>query len=220
MIDVTLAWRPPTWRATSPHMFTEATTFTTRAPFVGSAGAAPQPAITPASSSPETKPETVFITRIVAATALGRELPPGACARRGAGMPDVMADEQSTAELLRRLSEQTTELARKEIELAKLELQEKGRKAGIGAGLFGGAGALGFYALGAFTAFLILVLDTAMAAWLAALIVTVVYGAIAGVLALQGRTKVQEATPPVPEQAVETTKEDVEWVKTRAKAAR
>jgi uncharacterized membrane protein YqjE len=136
------------------------------------------------------------------------------------GDADVMADEQSTAELLRRLSEQTTELARKEIELAKLELQEKGRKAGIGAGLFGGAGALGFYALGAFTAFLILVLDTAMAAWLAALIVTVVYGAIAGVLALQGKTKVQEATPPVPEQAVETTKEDVEWVKTRAKAAR
>jgi uncharacterized membrane protein YqjE len=131
-----------------------------------------------------------------------------------------MADEQSTAELLRRLSEQTTELARKEIELAKLELQEKGRKAGIGAGLFGGAGALGFYALGAFTAFLILVLDTAMAAWLAALIVTVVYGAIAGVLALRGKTKVQEATPPVPEQAVETTKEDIEWVKTRAKAAR
>ena len=131
-----------------------------------------------------------------------------------------MAGEQSTAELLRRLSEQTTELARKEVELAKLELREKGRKAGIGAGLFGGAGALGFYALGAFTAFLILVLDTAMAAWLAALIVTLVYGAIAGVLALQGRTKVQEATPPVPEQAVETTKEDVEWVKTRAKAAR
>jgi uncharacterized membrane protein YqjE len=137
-----------------------------------------------------------------------------------AGDARLMADEQSTAELLRRLSEQTTELARKEIELAKLELQEKGRKAGIGAGLFGGAGALGFYALGAFTAFLILVLDTAMAAWLAALIVTVVYGAIAGVLALQGKTKVQEATPPVPEQAVETTKEDVEWVKTRAKAAR
>ena len=138
----------------------------------------------------------------------------------GAGDARCMADEQSTAELLRRLSEQTTELARKEVELAKLELREKGRKAGIGAGLFGGAGALGFYALGAFTAFLILVLDTAMAAWLAALIVTVVYGAIAGVLALQGKTKVQEATPPVPEQAVETTKEDVEWVKTRAKAAR
>jgi len=135
-------------------------------------------------------------------------------------MPDVMADEQSTAELLRRLSEQTTELARKEIELAKLELQEKGRKAGIGAGLFGGAGALGFYALGAFTAFLILVLDTAMAAWLAALIVTVVYGAIAGLLALTGKNKVQEATPPVPEEAVETVKEDVAWTKQRAQAGR
>lgn len=131
-----------------------------------------------------------------------------------------MADEQSTAELLRRLSEQTTELARKEIELAKVELQEKGRKAGIGAGMFGGAGALGFYALGAFTAFLILLLDTAMAAWLAALIVTAVYGAIAGVLAMRGKAKVTEATPPVPEQAVETTKEDVRWVKTRAKQAR
>jgi membrane protein len=129
-----------------------------------------------------------------------------------------MADEQSTAELLRRLSEQTTELARKEVELAKVELQEKGRKAGIGAGLFGGAGALGFYALGAFTAFLILELDTAVAAWLAALIVTVVYGAIAGVLAMRGKTKVTEAAPPLPEQAVETTKEDVRWVKTRAKA--
>jgi uncharacterized membrane protein YqjE len=132
----------------------------------------------------------------------------------------MAADEQSTAELLRRLSEQTTELARKEIELAKLELQEKGRKAGMGAGLFGGAGALGFYALGAFTAFLILLLDTAVAGWLAALIVTVVYGAIAGVLAMRGKTKVSEATPPMPEQAVETTKEDVRWVKTRAKQAR
>jgi uncharacterized membrane protein YqjE len=131
-----------------------------------------------------------------------------------------MADEQSTAELLRKLSEQTTELARKEIELAKVELQEKGRKAGIGAGLFGGAGAVGFYALGAFTAFLILLLDTATAAWLAALIVTVVYGAIAGVLAMRGKTKVSEATPPLPEEAVETTKEDVRWVKNRAKQAR
>jgi uncharacterized membrane protein YqjE len=135
-------------------------------------------------------------------------------------MPKPMADEQSTAELLRKLSEQTTELARKEVELAKVELQEKGKKAGIGAGLFGGAGALGFYALGAFTAFLILVLDKAMAAWLAALIVTVVYGAIAGILAMRGKNKVTEATPPVPEQAVETTKEDVRWVKTRAKQAR
>ena len=128
--------------------------------------------------------------------------------------------EQSTADLLRRLSEQTTTLVRQEIELAKVELTEKGKKAGIGAGMFGGAGALGFYALGAFTACLILALDLAVAGWLAALIVTVLYGAIAGVLALTGKKKVAEATPPVPELAVDSTKEDVRWVKTRATEAR
>jgi uncharacterized membrane protein YqjE len=128
--------------------------------------------------------------------------------------------DQSTADLLRQLSEQTTTLVRQEIELAKVELTEKGKKAGIGAGMFGGAGAPGFYALGAFTACLILALATAVAGWLAALIVTVVYGAIAGVLALTGKKKVTEATPPVPEQAVDSTKEDVRWVKTRARSAR
>jgi membrane protein len=128
--------------------------------------------------------------------------------------------DQSTADLLRQLSEQTTTLVRQEIELAKVELTEKGKKAGIGAGMFGGAGALGFYALGAFTACLILALATAVAGWLAALIVTAVYGAIAGVLALTGKKKVTEATPPVPEQAVDSTKEDVRWVKTRATSAR
>jgi MFS family permease len=128
--------------------------------------------------------------------------------------------EQSTADLLRQLSEQTTTLVRQEIELAKVELTEKGKKAGIGAGMFGGAGAVGFYALGAFTACLILVLATAVAGWLAALIVAVVYGAVAGVLALTGKKKVTEATPPVPEQAVDSTKEDVRWVKNRATSAR
>jgi uncharacterized membrane protein YqjE len=129
-------------------------------------------------------------------------------------------EEQSTAELLRQLSEQTTKLVRQEIELAKTELTEKGKKAGIGAGMFGGAGALGFYAFGALTACVILALATAVDGWLAALIVAVVYGAAAGVLALTGKQKVTEASPPVPEQAVDSTKEDVRWVKTRAKATR
>lgn len=128
--------------------------------------------------------------------------------------------EQSTADLLRQLSEQTTTLVRQEIALAKLELTEKGRKAGIGAGMFGGAGALGFYALGALTAGAILALATAVDGWLAALIVGVVYGAIAGVMALGAKKKVAAAAPPVPEQAVDSTKEDVRWVKTRAKSAR
>jgi uncharacterized membrane protein YqjE len=128
--------------------------------------------------------------------------------------------ERPTSELLRQLSDQTTTLVRQEIELAKLELQEKGKKAGAGAGMFGGAGVLGLYAVGALTATIILALATFLPGWLAALIVTVVYAAIAGILALRGKAKVKEATPPVPQQAVDTTKEDVRWVKTRAQSAR
>ena len=120
---------------------------------------------------------------------------------------------ESTGELLKQFSEDATTLIRKEVELAKAELAEKGRQAGKGAGMFGGAGLFGVTAFGALTAFLILVLAEAMDAWLAALIVAAVYGAIAAVLALQGKQKVEEAAPPQPEQTVETLKEDVEWVK-------
>jgi uncharacterized membrane protein YqjE len=130
------------------------------------------------------------------------------------------ARDKPVADLLRQLSEQTATLVRQELELAKAEVAQKGKAVGIGAGMFGAAGVLGLCALGAFTAFLILVLDTAMAAWLAALIVTVAYGAIAGALALTGKEKVQEGMPPVPEQTTESVKEDVEWTKERAKAGR
>lgn len=133
---------------------------------------------------------------------------------------ETPAREQSVSELVKQLSEQTSALARKEIELAKAELAVKGKRAGIGAGMFGGAGLFGLYALGALTACLILALATAVAGWLAALIVAVAYAAIAGVLALQGKTKVQEAAPPVPEQATESVKEDVQWAKTRAQSGR
>ena len=70
------------------------------------------------------------------------------------------------------------------------------------------------------SATIILALATLIPAWVAALLVTLVYAAIAGVLALRGKKQVKEATPPVPEQAVDTTKEDVRWVKTRAQSAR
>ena len=128
--------------------------------------------------------------------------------------------EASVAELVKQLSEQTTRLVRDEVELAKAELAQKGKSAGLGAGMFGGAAFFGLYALGALTATLILALSTAVAGWLAALIVTVAYGAIAGVLALTGKGRVQRATPPVPQEAVESTKEDLEWTKQRVKAAR
>jgi uncharacterized membrane protein YqjE len=128
--------------------------------------------------------------------------------------------ERPTGELLKELSDSTTTLVRKEIELAKAELGEKGKKAGLGAGMFGGAGLFGVFAFAALTTCIIVALDSAMPLWLAALIVAVVYGAIAGVLALQGRNKVQEAGPPVPEQATESVKEDVQWAKTQARSGR
>jgi uncharacterized membrane protein YqjE len=128
--------------------------------------------------------------------------------------------DRSTAELLKRLSDETTTLVKQELELAKAELQEKGKRAGVGAGMFGGAGLFGVAAFAALTACVIAALDLAMALWLAALIVAVVYAAVAGVLALTGKQKVKEATPPVPEEARESVKEDVEWAKTRARSGR
>jgi len=126
--------------------------------------------------------------------------------------------EQPIGDLLKQLSEETTTLVRQELDLAKAEVTEKGKRAGLGAGLLGGAGIAGLFALACLTATIIAALDEAMPTWLAALIVTVVYGVIAGVLALQGRNKVQEAAPAKPEQTVETLKEDVQWAKTQTRS--
>jgi membrane protein len=134
--------------------------------------------------------------------------------------PRSDARDRPTSELMRELTDQTTSLVRKEIELAKVELAEKGKKAGVGAGMFGAGALFGVGAFAAITACLIWALSTAMVGWLAALIVGVVYAAIAGVLALRGKKQVQQATPPVPERAVDSTKEDLEWLKTRAKSGR
>ena len=123
--------------------------------------------------------------------------------------------ERPLGELLKQLSEETTRLVRQELELAKAELTQKGKQAGAGAGLFGAAGAIGLAALGALTACFILALNAVMPAWLAALIVAVVYGIIAFVLVKQGQARMRRATPPVPEQTIETVKEDVQWAKTQ-----
>ena len=127
--------------------------------------------------------------------------------------------ERPVGELVKQLADQTSTLVRQEIDLAKAELTQKGKEAGKGAGLFAGAAVVGLLAAGALTAFLIMLLDGAVANWLAALIVGVVFAAIAGALALAGRNRIQRATPPVPEQTVETVKEDVQWAKTRRESA-
>jgi hypothetical protein len=139
---------------------------------------------------------------------------------RGIDAPSGGAGDASIAELVQRLTEQTTRLAQKEIELAKAEMSAKGQRLGIGIGAFSGAGLLALLALGALTATAILALATAVEAWLAALIVTVVYLAIAAVLALAGKQKVKRATPPLPEAAIESVREDLQEAKRRAKEGR
>jgi uncharacterized membrane protein YqjE len=128
--------------------------------------------------------------------------------------------DQPVSDLVKQLTEQTKTLVQQEIELAKAELTEKGKKVGLGAGMFGAAGLLGFFAFATLTACFVLALDTALVTWLAALIVAALYGAVAGVLALSGKKQVTEAGSPVPEQTVDTVKEDVRWAKQRAQAGR
>ena len=128
--------------------------------------------------------------------------------------------DRPTGELLRDLSDHTTTLVKQEMELAKAELQEKGKQAGLGAGMFGGAGLFGLGAFAALTACLIAALDQVMEIWLAALVVAVAYAVIAAVLAITGKQKVKQAVPPVPEQAKDSVKEDMEWAKTQARSGR
>jgi hypothetical protein len=128
--------------------------------------------------------------------------------------------QKSMAELGGDLARQMTALVHHEIELAKAEMTQKGKRAGLGAGMFGGAGVLAAFGFGCVTACFVAALQLAMPVWLAALIVGLVYFGGAAVLALMARHEISEATPPVPAEAMESTKEDVEWLKTQAKSAK
>ena len=129
------------------------------------------------------------------------------------GSPVRPGTDPSTAELVQKASEQLSRLVRDEIALAKAELAEKGKHAGIGVGLFGGAGVLSLYGVGALFATLIFVLDVWLPLWLAALIITVVLFGSAGVLALLGKNQVTRAVPPEPSAAIASAKADVDEVK-------
>src|SRR5215210_3067500 len=122
------------------------------------------------------------------------------------------ARERPIGELVKDLSSQTSTLVRKEIELARAELQQKGKVAGKGVGMLVGAAVFGLLALGALTAALIALLDKAMATWVAALIVMALWAIVALALAQAGRKSLKRATPPAP-QTVETVKEDIQWAK-------
>ena len=129
------------------------------------------------------------------------------------GSPARPATDQSTSELVQQASEQISRLVKDEIALAKVELTEKGKHAGIGVGLFGGGGVLALYGVGVLIATLIIVLDLFLDLWLAALIVAVLLFAVAGVLALLGKKQVTKAVPPEPLAAIASAKADVDEVK-------
>src|SRR5215211_5949057 len=121
--------------------------------------------------------------------------------------------DRSVGELVGQLSEQASTLARQELRLAQLEMQEKGKRVGIGAGMFGGAGLVALYGAGALIVAAILAIATAVEPWLAAVIVGVVLLAVAGLLGLLGKKQVEQAAPPKPEQALESVHDDVDHVK-------
>lgn len=122
------------------------------------------------------------------------------------------------AELVKQLSEEVTRLVRQELELARTEMTEKGRRAGLGLGELGAAGAVGLYALGALTLCFIAALALVMPLWGAALIVAAVYAVVAAVLGLTGRQQIERSLPAKPEQAIESVKEDIEWAKTQTRS--
>lgn len=121
--------------------------------------------------------------------------------------------DRPIGELLKQLANETTTLVRQELDLAKAEMREKAGKAGPGIGMWGAAGITALLALGSLTAFVILALDGVMPNWLAALIVGLVYAAVAGVLYVRGKQRVEEAGSPMPEKTIESVKEDVQWAK-------
>jgi MFS family permease len=131
-------------------------------------------------------------------------------------MPDIDVSDASVGDLVQRLSQQTATLVRQEMRLAQAEMKEKGKKAGIGAGLFGAAGVMALAALGAFVAGLILLIGEAVDMWISAFIVTAALGLVAAAMALSGKKQVAEAVPPKPEAAIESVQADVAEIKERA----
>lgn len=129
------------------------------------------------------------------------------------GAPEGQTQNQTLGALVHQLTQQVPELIRSEMRLAQAEVAQKGKRAGVGIGMFSVAGLLAFFAFGSLVATAILALALVVDAWLAALVVALVLVAAAAVAGLVGRNKVAEAAPPAPERAIEGLKEDVATVK-------
>jgi uncharacterized membrane protein YqjE len=127
--------------------------------------------------------------------------------------PTTPTSEEPVGALVHRLSEQIPELVRSELRLAQAELTQKGKRAGIGIGMFSAAGLLAYFGAAVLIATAILLLDLVLPAWAAALIVAGALFVLAGILALVGKKEVDQATPATPEQTMASVREDVAAVK-------
>ncbi|MGB8349647.1 MAG: phage holin family protein [Gaiella sp.] len=128
--------------------------------------------------------------------------------------------ERPIGEVASALTRDLSLLIRQELELAKAEMRQKGRIALPGLGMMGAAGVVGLLAAGALTAFVILLLSLFLDEWLAALLTALALAGVAAALALAGKERVEEVGSPLPEQTIETMKEDAEWMKEQARSAR
>jgi uncharacterized membrane protein YqjE len=120
-------------------------------------------------------------------------------------------------ELLKRAAEQTSRLAREEVRLAQLEMQEKVKHAGIGIGMFGAAGVVALFGAAVLVAAVVLALATALEPWLASAVVGIVLLLAAGIVGLAGKQQVAEAGPPVPEAAIDSVHDDIDEIKARSR---
>jgi hypothetical protein len=136
------------------------------------------------------------------------EQTPGASQRSG-------GPERSTSELIKLMSEQVSTLVRDELKLAQLEMTRKGKQAGIGAGMLGGGGVIALYGIGCLIACAIIAISRVLAPWLSALVVGAALLAVAGITAQMGKARLQQATPPLPQDAVQSVKADVDEIKER-----
>ncbi len=125
--------------------------------------------------------------------------------------------EPSTGELIKQLSEQVSTLLRDELKLAQLEMSRKGRQAGAGMSLLGGAGLISLYGVGCLIACAIIAISGVLRPWLAALVVGAILLAVAGIAALIGKARLSKATPPVPTETAESLKVDVEVIKEKVR---
>ncbi len=147
------------------------------------------------------------------------------CEERPKGYPAAMdpnarspdLEHASTGELVTRLAEQVSALVKGELELARAELTEKGKRAGAGAGLAGAGGLLAAFGLAILLAAAVAALALVWPVWLAALVVGIVVLVVAGGLALAGRSQLRRAGPPVPQHAARHVRDDVATVREAAK---